>query len=352
MDIQDKKVLVTGGAGFIGSNLVDELVNRGNQVVVLDDFSIGCRDNLKAAQEKGSVIINQGSILDYDFVDKSMDGVNVVFHMAVQCLRLSFDQPMLVHEVNATGTLNVLRAAERRMGEQPGAFERFAYVSSSEVYGSGVMVPMTEEHPLMPTTVYGASKLAGELYTDAFHRTYKMPTVVLRPFNTYGYREHFEGVHGEVIPRFLVRMMNGMDPVIFGDGSQTRDFTFVTDTVDGLLRAASCDQFVGEAVNIARGQEVTIKEIAELMIEVYGDPKLRVSFGDDRPADVLRHYADISKVKETTGFSPRISIKDGLKLFIDWFKKEHPEPQKLLDECQARNWETEKNAEVLSTSTN
>lgn len=351
MEIKGKKVLVTGGAGFIGSNLVDELVKRGNKVSVLDDMSIGCLDNLKTAQANGDVEVFQGSILDMELVRRAMKDVNVVFHMAVQCLRLSFDQPMLVHEVNATGTLNVLRAAEERMQEDKSGFEKFAYVSSSEVYGSGIKVPMTEDHPLMPTTVYGASKLAGELYTDAFYRTYDMPTVVLRPFNTYGYREHFEGVHGEVIPRFLVRMLNGMAPVIFGDGSQTRDFTFVTDTVDGLIRAASHEGFNGQAVNIARGEEVTIKDIALMMIEVLGYSDMKPEFGDDRPADVLRHYANITKLSEATGYKPAISIKEGLKLYIDWFKEQHPDAKKLLSECDAKNWKVE-DAKVLSPTTN
>ncbi len=338
MDLSEKRILVTGGAGFIGSNLVDALLRRGNQVTVFDDFSTGKPENLKSAlethQASGKLTLVEGSILDLNQVASLVQDVDVIFHLAVQCLRVCFDRPHHVHEVNATGTLNLLESV-RTLNP---ALERFIYVSSSEIYGTATQAPMPESHPLVPTTTYGASKLAGELYTKAYNTTYNMPVTILRPFNTYGYREHYEGASGEVIPRFIINILNNKQPVIFGDGKQTRDFTFVTDTVEGLIQAGSEDQFIGEAVNIAYGEEVSIKEIAERLLKALGREDLGIHYQADRPGDVYRHYADVTKLEQTTGYKPSISIEEGLKLYINWFKQTYSQPEKLLDECQLENW--------------
>jgi len=333
MQLNGKKVLVTGGAGFIGSNLVDGLLEQGNKVIVLDDLSSGKESNLKDALATGNCRFIKGSITENDAVKEAVKDVDVIIHMAVQCLRLSFDKPFLVHEVNATGTLNVLKLAQ----------------DMSEVYGTAITAPMPENHPLCPTTVYGASKLAGELYTDAFGKTYGMPVLVVRPFNTYGYREHHEGVHGEVIPRFLVRMLNNLPPVIYGDGSQTRDFTFVPDTVKGIIAATCAENLVGKAVNVARGQEVTIRKIAEMMIDILGKKEMKVVFEKERPADVNRHFADISLIKQMTGFEPKTSIEDGLKAYISWFQSQNYDLSGLLKDCALTNWNAS-DAKVLSAS--
>ncbi|QQR60052.1 MAG: SDR family NAD(P)-dependent oxidoreductase [Candidatus Melainabacteria bacterium] len=349
MQLNGKKVLVTGGAGFIGSNLVDGLIEQGNKVVVLDDLSSGKESNIKQALDTGNCRFIKGSITENDAVKEALKDIDVVIHMAVQCLRLSFDKPFLVHEVNATGTLNVLKLAQDMCEARQKPLDRFVYVSSSEVYGTAITAPMTETHPLCPTTVYGASKLAGELYTDAFGKTYGMPVLVVRPFNTYGYREHHEGVHGEVIPRFLVRMLNNLAPVIYGDGSQTRDFTFVPDTVQGIIAATCAENLVGKAVNVARGQEVTIRKIAEMMIDILGKKEMKVVFEKERPADVSRHYADINLIKQMTGFEPKTSIEDGLKAYISWFQAQNHDLSGLLKDCALTNWNAA-DAKVLSTS--
>lgn len=338
MEIRNKRVLVTGGAGFIGSNLVDELAARENSVVVLDDFSTGRPENLRNAVATGHVNIIDGSILNYPVVEKLVRNTDIIFHMAVQCLRLSFTDPVLVHEVNATGTLNLLRACIDEHGNSN--IEKFVYVSSSEVYGSAKTAPMAESHELLPTTVYGASKLAGELYTRAYQTSYGLPTVILRPFNSYGYREHWEGASGEVIPRFAVRILNDMPPVIFGDGEQTRDFTFVLDTVKGMILAAESDELIGQAVNIARGEEVSIKDIAQTMLDALGKKNLRIEWQDERPGDVRRHYADIALLEKATGFRPQTAISEGINKYIDWFQKEFKNPSLLLSDVQqVRNWE-------------
>jgi UDP-glucose 4-epimerase len=242
-----------------------------------------------------------------------MDRVDVVFHLAISDLRTSLNHPWKSHDINAGGTLSVCLAARER------GVKRLVYVSSSEVYGTAETVPMSEDHPLRPTTVYGASKLAGELYAQSCQRTYGLPVIVVRPFNTYGPREPHEGMRAEVIPRFLLELQAGRDPVFFGDGTQTRDFTFVEETVAGLVAAGECDALVGDVVNIARGREVSIVEIARLLAELAGRPDAKVRRADPRPGDVHRHYADISKARRLLGFDPRIDIREGLARTVAWF---------------------------------
>ena len=233
--------------------------------------------------------------------------------------------------MNSHGTLRVLLAA-RRHGAR-----RVVYVSSSEVYGSGVKVPMTEDHPLEPTTVYGATKLAGELYTQAMTRSFGLPTIVVRPFNTYGPRAHFEGVYGEVIPRFTVRLLNGRRPVIFGDGLQTRDFTYVGDTVRGLVAAVSVREATGRVFNLARGEEVTVRRLAELLAKAI-DPTLSPEFTEARPADVRRHWADVSRARAELGFEAPVSSEEGLARYVAWFRETYPDPAACLRDEVVRNW--------------
>lgn len=350
MDLRDKRILVTGGAGFIGSNLVDELVARGAEVIVVDDFSTGKEANLAGVKQSGRVHIVKGSILDALLVRKLVKESDMIFHLAVQCLRVCFDRPHLVHEVNATGTLNLLEAMRMvNQGASSRRISRFVYCSSSEVYGTAKTAPMSEEHSLEPTTTYGASKLAGELYTQAFHTTWGLPTVIVRPFNTYGYREHHEGTSGEVIPRFAIRIMNNLPPIIFGDGSQTRDFTFVTDTVKGIITAGSADNLIGQTVNIARGQEVTIKEIAERLLKLLGKEDLEIQYQPTRPGDVIRHFADPAKAAKLTGYKAEIDIDQGLQLYIDWLKKQNLDAAKLLNEMTTKNWNVD-NAEIFAAT--
>ena len=248
MRIKNKKILVTGGAGFIGSHLVDELVKE-NKVRVIDNFSIGSEKNLEQAKKSRNLKIIKGDITDLPTVKKAISDIDIVFHLAALGVRESINDPFSVHQVNALGTLNLLLEARKNN------IERFIYVSSSEVYGTANYVPMDENHPLNPETIYGASKLAGEMYAFSYFRTYRFPSVVIRPFNTYGLRSHFEGPYGEVIPRFVIRALNNLPPIVFGDGKQTRDFTYVTDTVDGIVSASQNDKLVGEVVNIAYGKE-------------------------------------------------------------------------------------------------
>lgn len=325
------KVLVTGGAGFIGSHLVDELA-KNSHVVILDDFSSGEQENIVHHAGKGNIEIITGDIRDQDLLFNIAKNIDVVYHLAVQCLRVSIKNPDVTHEVNVTGTLNLLKASLEN------SVKRFIYVSSSEVYGTALHVPMNEIHTCEPTTVYGASKLAGELYALAYFRTYGLESMVVRPFNTYGPREHLQGVYGEVIPRFVLRILNNMPPVIFGDGTQTRDFTFVSDTVKGIVMASECDSMIGQAVNIARGQEVSINKLAVMIANKLGKKDIKPVYEQKRPGDVIRHYADISKAKELFDFSPEVDIEKGIGLFIDWFHSKKYDVSSLLKQEIVFNW--------------
>lgn len=327
-----RRCLVTGGAGFIGSHLVDHLVAENWAVTVLDDFSTGTRANLGEAQSRGDVQIAQGSILDPRAVAAAMAGSDVVFHLAVQCVRRSLGDPLPNHEVNATGTLNVLEAARRRR------IARFIYCSSSEVYGNCGREPLVETAAVCePATVYGAAKLAGEHYAKAYWQTYGLPTIVVRPFNTYGPREHTSGDLAEVIPRFVIRVLNGLPPVIFGTGENGRDFTYVLETVRGIALAATCDALVGRVVNIAYGEMVTVRQVAEAIARLCGRPGLAPRFIGARPGDVQSLRADTRLARETLGFVAEVKLEEGLRRYIDWFRATHPDPAALLED-DIRNW--------------
>jgi UDP-glucose 4-epimerase len=327
------RIAVTGGAGFIGSHVVDQLVAAGNEVIVIDDFSTGKLENIEHHRTNSSVRIEQADIRDRDTMDCVLGGVDIVFHMAVACLRTSLHDPVAVHETNATGTLTVCQASYEA------GVQRFVYVSSSEAYGSAQYVPMSEDHPLNPTTVYGASKAAGELYALAYWRTYGFPVVVVRPFNTYGPREPSEGKRAEVIPKFVMRAMAGLQPVIFGTGDQTRDFTWVEDTARGIIMAAECDELVGECINIARGQEVSIARICELVLEKTGRRDLKPIYREDgRPGDVHRHYADVGKAQRLLDFSATVDIESGIEQYIHWVHEQNPDMEHWLGQERVQNW--------------
>ncbi len=325
------RILVTGGAGFIGSHLVDALASGSDDIVALDDLSVGSRANLERHARNERVRVVEADVRDAAACREAVQGCDVVYHLAVQCLRVSLGDPQLVHAVNAGGTLNLLMAA------RGAAVRRFVYCSSSEVYGNGTRVPMDEEHPLVPTTPYGASKLAGEAYARSFQLTYGLPVTVVRPFNTYGPRAHFEGPYGEVLPRFLVRAMNDLPLVIFGDGKQTRDFTYVDDTVAGLVAAARSDALVGGVVNIARGEEVSIEGLARIVLESVGKPKLAIEHQPARPGDVRRHVADTALAHRVLGFAAKTGIVDGVRRYADWLARTS-DPAELLAREHVVNW--------------
>lgn len=333
MSLRGSNVLVTGGAGFIGSHLTDALLALDCRVTVLDDFSSGERENLAEAQRTKRLTIIEGSILDAATVERACGEVDYVFHLAVQCVRKSLGEPLANHDVNATGTIRTLEAARRAR------VRRFIYCSSSEVYGNcGGERLHEEETQCAPVTVYGAAKLAGELYAKAYYQTYDFPTIVVRPFNAYGPREHDRGDLAEVIPRFVIRALNGRQPVIFGDGRNGRDFTYVTEIVAGILRAADCDALVGRVVNLAYGRMITISEVAAAVLRACDRSDLAAAHGRPRPGDVIALQADTTLARELLGFRAEIEFEAGLRRYVAWFKEKHPDPSELLEE-RIENWE-------------
>jgi UDP-glucose 4-epimerase len=324
--------LITGGAGFIGSHLADRLLADGWRVSILDDFSSGRPENLEEAQRSGQIRIIRGSVLDRFAVDRAIEGCDRIYHLAVQCVRRSLGSPIENHEVNATGTLVVLEAARRHK------VARFIYCSSSEVYGNSDTEWMNEgTTPCNPVTVYGAAKLAGEYYAKAYWQTYGLPIIVIRPFNSYGPREHERGDLAEVIPRFVIRVLNGLPPVIFGTGQNSRDFTYVVETASGIAMAANCDALLGGTVNIAYGRTVTINQVAETVAKLCGRPDIRPHYVGPRPSDVRALQADTRLARETLGFRAEVDFDQGMQRYIDWFRAQHNDVAALVED-EVRNW--------------
>lgn len=324
--------LVTGGAGFIGSELVRQLVEDGWRVTVVDNLVNGRRQNLAGVGGESCQLVT-ADIRDRDRLAALLTDVEVVFHLACLGVRHSIHAPEENHAVNATGTLDLLMAARAR------GVARFVYVSTSEVYGTARWAPMAEDHPTFPMTVYGGSKLAGESYARAFHRTYEYPTVIVRPFNTYGPRCHHEGDSGEVIPKFMLRCLAGRPLIVFGDGTQTRDFTYVSDTARGIRLAGLSDRAIGETINLGAGREIQVNELARTVAEVASVPNPVVNHDEPRPGDVLRLCADTTKARDLLGFAPTVSLREGLGHLRTWYARSGQTPAKLLEQETVRNWE-------------
>ena len=322
------RVVVTGGAGFIGSHLVDALVRDGaREVVVIDDLSTGTLDNLEGVSDRVDVVV--GDCADPAVAAISRDA-DLVFHLAVRNVRASIGDPRENLRVNANGTLEMLEAI------RGGRRGRFVYVSSSEIYGVARSGVFSEATVPEPTTVYGAGKLAGELITLAYHRTYGMDTTVVRPFNNYGPRSHFEGDSGEVIPKFILRALASKPLHVHGDGSQTRDFMYVEDTAAWLTELALNPTTTGETLNIGYGVEKSVNELAELVLAETGSTSV-IERGPARPGDLPRLLADVHKVSVFSDYEPAVGFEEGLRRTIAYFAG-LGDPTVLLQEEQERNW--------------
>ena len=322
--------VVTGGAGFIGSELVRQLAARGDRVIVIDNLVNGHAEHLAGLGP--AVTLVEEDIRHIDRLAAMLREASVVYHLACLGVRHSVHSPIENHDVNATGALHLLRAC------RAAGVARFVHVSSSEVYGTARTVPMTEEHPTYPSTVYGASKLAGECYARAYFETYGYPTVVVRPFNTYGPRAHHEGDSGEVIPKFLLRALAGRPLIVFGDGTQTRDFTYVSDTAAGILAAGDAPAAVGATINLGSGGEIAINDLARLVAAAAGRPEAAVEHDEPRPGDVLRLRADTTRASQILGYRARVSMAAGLAALLQWYRAAGVDPEQLLQQEVVRNW--------------
>ena len=305
------RYLITGGAGFIGSNIVEELVRRGEQVRVLDNFATGRRENLASFLSRIELV--EGDIRDYRKTREAMEGVDVVLHQAaIPSVPRSVADPLTSNEVNVTGTLNVLHAAK------DAKVRRVVNASSSSVYGDNPELPKHEGMMPNPLSPYAVSKLAAEKYCSVFWNVYRLETVSLRYFNVFGPRQDPTSQYSAVIPKFISAMNNGQQPVIFGDGTQSRDFTYIANVIEANLLAASVDCDPGVALNCACHERVTliglVSELNNLLKRT-----IEPVFADPRPGDIKHSYADIRLAEKTLGYAPGIRFSEGLGMTVDWY---------------------------------
>lgn len=307
------RCLVTGGAGFIGSNLSRALLERGMRVRILDNFSTGRRENLDGIVD--DVELAEGDIRGIEMVRAAAKDVQVVFHLAaLPSVTRSIADPMTTHETNATGTLNVMLAAR-----DDGA-ERVVYASSSSIYGDQERLPVDETMAPRPISPYAVSKLAGEGFLAAFHRAYGLGTVALRYFNVYGPRQNPDSEYAAVVPRFATATLAGRAVTIYGDGEQLRDFTFVGDVVQANLLAADArEAALGRAFNVAGGDPHTVLQLLETIRELAPSPAPEPVFEAPRVGDIRSSHADIASARDGLGWAPEHTFTAGVAETVAWF---------------------------------
>jgi nucleoside-diphosphate-sugar epimerase len=306
-------VVVTGGAGFIGSHIAAALSAGGARVRVLDDLSTGHRENLE--EIGGDIDLIQGSVADQDLLLKVFDGVEVIFHeAAIPSVPRSVEAPRQTHVASVDGTFSLLLAARDKK------VRRVVYAASSSAYGDQPTLPKSEQMAPDPLSPYAVAKLVGEYYCRVFTRVYGLETVALRYFNVFGPRQDPTSQYSGVVSRFISALFRDEQPVIYGDGEQSRDFTYIENVVAANMSAAESKGAVGKVINVANGQRVTLNELLDTLKELTGKQDVRAEYLAPRVGDVRHSLADITMARELLGYQCRVDLREGLKRTIDWWK--------------------------------
>jgi len=307
--------LVTGGAGFIGSNIVEHLVGQGKSVRVFDNFSSGKRENVRAFAGKAEIV--EGDLRDAKSIQQVVNGVRFVLHLgAIPSVTRSVEDPRTTTEVNITGTVNLLLAA------RDAGVKRVVFTSSSSVYGDTPTLPKREEMTPSPLSPYAVHKITGEYYSRVFWRLYGLETISLRYFNVFGPRQDPQSQYAAVIPRFITAIMRDESPIIFGDGKQTRDFSHIDNVIDANVAACEApNEALGESFNIACGSRISLLGLVDTVNKILGK-KINPKFDPPRPGDILHSQADISKAEKLLGWKPRVEFSEGIAKTIAWYQRQ------------------------------
>jgi nucleoside-diphosphate-sugar epimerase len=307
-------VLVTGGAGFIGSNLAAALVSKGARVRIIDNLSTGHAENLE--EIGGQVDFVEASVADEDALHRALEDVELVLHeAAIPSVPRSVEDPRATHAASVDATFQLLLAcSERRV-------RRLIYAASSSAYGDQPSLPKREDMLPDPLSPYAVAKLVGEYYCQVFTRVYGLETISLRYFNVFGPRQDPSSQYSGVISRFISALLSDQKPVIYGDGEQSRDFTYVDNVVDANLKAAETKQGIGSTINIANGQRISLNQLLSEIKELTGKKDVEAEYQKPRPGDVMHSVADISRARDLLGFEPHVGLREGLQLTIDWWKQ-------------------------------
>jgi len=307
------KYLVTGGAGFIGSNIVKRLLNDGHEVVVLDNFATGKRENILPLMKHEKLTMIEGDLRSFHIVRSAVKGVDYILHQgALPSVPRSINDPITSNDVNILGTLNILEAAKEF------GVKRVVCASSSSIYGNSETLPKVETMPINPMSPYALTKYAQERYCQVFTQLYGLETVSLRYFNVFGPHQDPTSQYSAVIPKFIKLIMNDIEPVIFGDGSQSRDFTFVENNIEANLLACTAEGAAGEVFNIACGERYTLIDLVNMINKILGK-NVEPKFATDRAGDVKHSLAGIEKAKQILGYEVKVDFKAGLERTIDFF---------------------------------